>query len=31
MEIQREGKKVQKINEFIQGTKIKVGSNLNNE
>jgi methionyl-tRNA formyltransferase len=30
MEIQREGKKVQKINEFIQGTKIKVGSNLNN-
>ncbi len=30
MEIQREGKKVQKINEFIQGTKIKIGSNLNN-
>ncbi len=30
LEIQREGKKVQKINEFIQGTKIKTGSNLNN-
>ena len=30
LEIQREGKKAQKINEFIQGTKIKTGSNLNN-
>ena len=30
IEIQREGKKAQKINEFIQGTKIKTGSNLNN-
>ena len=30
IEIQREGKKAQKINEFIQGTKIKIGSNLNN-
>ncbi len=30
LEIQREGKKSQKINEFIQGTKIKTGSNLNN-
>ena len=30
LEIQREGKKAQKINEFIQGTKIKKGSNLNN-
>ena len=30
LEIQREGKKAQKINEFIQGTKIKIGSNLNN-
>ena len=30
LEIQREGKKSQKINEFILGTKIKKGSNLNN-
>jgi methionyl-tRNA formyltransferase len=30
IEIQREGKKAQRINEFIQGTKIKTGSNLNN-
>ena len=30
LEIQREGKKAQRINEFIQGTKIKTGSNLNN-
>ncbi len=30
LEIQREGKKPQKINEFILGTKIKKGSNLNN-
>jgi len=28
-EIQREGKKAQKLNEFILGTKIKKGSNLN--
>jgi len=30
LEIQREGKRVQKINEFILGTKIKIGSDLNN-
>ena len=30
LEIQRGGKKVQKTNEFILGTKIKKGSNLNN-
>ena len=30
LEIQREGKKVQKLNEFIRGTKIKKGSDLNN-
>ncbi len=30
LEIQREGKRVQKINEFILGTAIKIGSNLNN-
>ena len=30
LEIQREGKKIQKTNEFILGTKIKKGSNLNN-
>tara|TARA_B100001996_G_scaffold78018_1_gene57579 strand:- start:414 stop:956 length:543 start_codon:yes stop_codon:yes gene_type:complete len=30
LEIQREGKRAQKINEFILGTKIKIGSNLNN-
>ena len=30
IEIQREGKKAQKINEFIQGTKIKTGSILIN-
>jgi len=30
LEIQREGKRSQKINEFILGTKIKIGSNLNN-
>ena len=29
LEIQREGKKAQKINEFILGTKIEKGSNLN--
>jgi len=29
LEIQREGKKVQKTNEFILGTKIKTGTNLN--
>ena len=30
LEIQREGKRAQKTNEFILGTKIKTGSNLNN-
>jgi len=30
LEIQREGKRVQKINEFILGAKIKIGSDLNN-
>ena len=30
LEIQREGKRAQKTNEFILGTKIKKGSNLNN-
>ena len=30
LEIQREGKRAQKVNEFILGTKIKIGSNLNN-
>ena len=30
LEIQREGKRAQKINEFILGTKIKKGSDLNN-
>jgi methionyl-tRNA formyltransferase len=30
LEIQREGKRVQKTNEFILGTKIKKGSDLNN-
>ena len=30
LEIQREGKRLQKTNEFILGTKIKKGSNLNN-
>jgi methionyl-tRNA formyltransferase len=29
LEIQREGKKIQKINEFILGTQIKKGSDLN--
>ncbi len=29
-EIQREGKKVQKIGEFLLGSRIKKGSNLNN-
>ena len=29
LEIQKEGKKVQKTNEFILGTKIKTGTNLN--
>ena len=30
IEIQREGKKLKKINEFLLGTQIKQGSNLNN-
>jgi len=30
LEIQREGKRLQKTNEFILGAKIKKGSNLNN-
>ena len=30
LEIQREGKRAQKTNEFILGTKIKKGSDLNN-
>ena len=30
IEIQREGKRLQKINEFLLGSKIKQGSNLNN-
>ena len=30
LEIQREGKRPQKINEFMLGSQIKVGSNLNN-
>ena len=30
IEIQKEGKKLQKINEFLLGSKIKQGSNLNN-
>jgi len=30
LEIQREGKRPQKINEFMIGSQIKVGSNLNN-
>ena len=30
VEIQREGKKLQKINEFLLGSHIKQGSNLNN-
>ena len=30
LEIQREGKKAQKINEFLLGTKIEKGSDLNN-
>ena len=30
IEIQREGKKLQKINEFLLGSQIKQGSNLNN-
>ncbi len=30
LEIQRQGKRPQKINEFLLGTKIKKGSNLNN-
>ena len=29
LEIQREGKKIQKINEFMLGTQIKKGSKLN--
>jgi len=28
--IQREGKKSQKVNEFMLGSQIKKGSNLNN-
>ena len=30
LEIQREGKRQQKIEEFVLGSKIKKGSNLNN-
>ena len=30
IEIQREGKKTQKIKEFLLGTRIKKGTNLNN-
>ena len=30
LELQREGKRVQNINEFMSGSKIKKGSNLNN-
>jgi methionyl-tRNA formyltransferase len=30
LELQREGKRVQNINEFMLGSKIKKGSNLNN-
>ena len=30
LEIQREGKKVQKIGEFMLGTQMKKGTNLNN-
>ena len=30
LEIQKEGKRQQKINEFMRGTQIKKGSNLNN-
>jgi len=30
IEVQREGKKLQKINEFLLGSQIKQGSNLNN-
>ncbi len=30
LELQREGKRVQNINEFMPGSKIKKGSNLNN-
>ena len=30
LEIQRQGKRPQKINEFMLGSQIKVGSNLNN-
>ena len=30
LEIQRQGKRPQKINEFVLGSQIKVGSNLNN-
>ena len=30
LEIQRQGKRLQKINEFMLGSQIKVGSNLNN-
>ena len=30
LEIQREGKKAQKIKEFLLGTQIKKGTNLNN-
>ena len=31
LEIQRQGKRPQKINEFMLGSQIKVGSNLNND
>jgi len=31
LEIQREGKRPQKINEFLLGTKIKIGSNLKDD
>ena len=30
LEIQRQGKRPQKINEFMLGSQIKEGSNLNN-
>ena len=30
LEIQKEGKRPQKINEFMHGSQIKNGSNLNN-
>ena len=30
LKIQREGKKVQKMGEFMRGTQMKKGTNLNN-